>query len=304
MTNIHRVRVAADEVARAAHELGLAGRWASALALLDAVEADPPARAALSLAAAEVAMDATWFGGRDLALHRLAEAESACASVELGAQDRWDLGHLRGRYRYYRLLHATGEFTYGPAGKDPAAMAGLRRDFEDLRDSAPDAVRRGWAEMYLGLVADNVYADRDTAPARYEAALAAGRSAGGSGSGRTSSGDLLAREALRHLGDHDHDAGDHELAGARWREATELGARAGTVVGTLSQQMLLAVLARDLGDHAGASALATEIVRWAGALGATRLAAQATAFLAGSDPTADPAAPVSGLVTTATTTRR
>jgi hypothetical protein len=285
------VNVAAEQVARAARELGLAGRWAAAHELLDAVAADPPSRVTLALAAGEVAMDATWFGHRDLAARRLAEAESACAAVEPGDGDRWDLGYLRGRYAYYRLLHATGEFTFGPAGKDPAAMADLRRHFEDLRDSAPDALRRGWAEMYLGLIADNVYADRDAAPAQYEAALAAARSALGSGNGRTSSGDLLAREALRHLGDHDHDAGDHDLAGARWREAVELGARAGTVVGTLSQQLLLAVLARDIGDAAGATALATEIARWAGALGATRLHARATAFLAGHDPTAGPTSP-------------
>ena len=39
--------------------------------------------------------------------------------------------------------------------------------------------------------------------------------------------DLLAREALRHLGHHDHDRGDHQLALERWGRATALGARAG-----------------------------------------------------------------------------
>jgi hypothetical protein len=100
--------------------------------------------------------------------------------------------------------------------------------------------------------------------------------------------DLLAREALRHLGDYDHDRGDDRLALERWRRATALGARAGAVPGTLSQQMLLAVLARDAGDEAGAAALAAEIARWAAALGAERLAAQANGFLAGADPTAPP----------------
>ncbi|MCZ0985148.1 hypothetical protein O1M54_04555 [Streptomyces diastatochromogenes] len=60
--------------------------------------------------------------------------------------------------------------------------------------------------------------------------------------------------------------------------------------GTLSQQLLLAVLARDAGDEAGAVALAAEIVRWAETIGADRLAAQASAFLTGTDPTALPAA--------------
>ncbi|MGW7823051.1 hypothetical protein ACWGLF_34150 [Streptomyces puniciscabiei] len=56
--------------------------------------------------------------------------------------------------------------------------------------------------------------------------------------------------------------------------------------GTLSQQLLLAVLARDAGDEAGARALASEIVRWAEAIGAHRLGAQAAGFLTGADPTA------------------
>jgi hypothetical protein len=53
------------------------------------------------------------------------------------------------------------------------------------------------------------------------------------------------------------------------------------VVGTLSQQMLLAVLARDTGDPAGADAIAAEVLRWTEALGVVRLADQARAFLAG-----------------------
>ncbi|MCX5053797.1 MULTISPECIES: hypothetical protein [unclassified Streptomyces] len=46
--------------------------------------------------------------------------------------------------------------------------------------------------------------------------------------------------------------------------------------------------ARDTGDEAGARALATEVARWAGAIGAVRIEAQATGFLAGVDPTAPP----------------
>jgi hypothetical protein len=52
--------------------------------------------------------------------------------------------------------------------------------------------------------------------------------------------------------------------------------------------MLLAVCARDAGDEAGARALAGEIARWASAVGASRLETQASAFLAGADPTAPP----------------
>ena len=147
-----------------------------------------------------------------------------------------------------------------------------------MRAQAPDDRRQGWAEMYLGLIADNLYAEREAAPAHYEVALRIGES----------HDDLLAREALRHLGDHDHDGGDYDRALACWTRATELGARSGLVPGTLSQQMLLAVLARDSGDEAGASALAEEIRRWAGAIGAAALEAEASGFRAGVDPTAPP----------------
>lgn len=60
------------------------------------------------------------------------------------------------------------------------------------------------------------------------------------------------------------------------------------VPGVLTQQLLLAVLARDTGDEAGATALAREIARWAAAIGADPVHAQAAGFLAGADPTAPP----------------
>ncbi|MFF3332379.1 hypothetical protein ACFYWX_22930 [Streptomyces sp. NPDC002888] len=97
-------------------------------------------------------------------------------------------------------------------------------------------------------------------------------------------GDDLPREALRHLGDHDADA----RALDRRRRATALAARSGAVVGTLSRQMLLAVPARDAGDEAGDGAPAAEGAGWTEAVGAVRLAAQASAFLAGTVPTAAP----------------
>jgi hypothetical protein len=62
------------------------------------------------------------------------------------------------------------------------------------------------------------------------------------------------------------------------------------VLGVLAQQLLLAVLARDAGDEAGARALATETRRWAEAVGAVRVAGQASAFLVGVDPTQPPPA--------------
>ena len=257
-----------DEVVAAALELAGGGRWERAFALLGAVD-DADGRIALT--AAEVALDRDWWVGSDTAGERLAAAGKAGA-------DGWTLDFLRLRNDYLRLIHPPGgSFQPGPWGKDPDALTDLERRGEQLRRAAPGPTEAGWAEMYLGLIADNLRADREAAPPHYEAALAA--------AGRD---DLLAREALRHLGDHDHDAGDHTLALDRWRRATALGAGAGRVSGTLSQQLLLAVLARDAGDEAAATALATEVQRWAEALGAIRIRDNATGFLAGADPTAAP----------------
>ncbi|MGW7402710.1 hypothetical protein ACWGI9_03020 [Streptomyces sp. NPDC054833] len=263
-----------DQLLAAARELRLAGRWERAARLLDsAAVTEPAARTRIALATAEVALERDWFTGTDTAAERITEAEKVVPDGD------WDMAFLRLRRDYGRLLLVGGVLSLGPAGKDPESLTALREGARALHEHAPDEVRRGWASMYLGLITDNHFADRAAAPAHYTAALRAAEAG---------PDDLLAREALRHLGDHDHDAGDHDLALDRWRRATALGARAGTVPGTLSQQMLLAVLARDTGDEAGACALATEIARWAEAIGAGRLQAQATAFLAGTDPTAPP----------------
>lgn len=261
-----------DELLRAVRELSRAARWETAGRLLAALSvAEPSARANVALTAAEVALEQDWFSGTDRAAERIAAAEE---EVPHGS---WQLGFLRLRHTYARLLLVDGTLRFGPAGKDPEALATLRRRARELRDSAPDGVRRGWAEMYLGLITDNHLAERTAARTHYEAALGAAEAA---------PDDLLAREALRHLGDHAHDTGDRTGALAHWRRATTLGARAGTVPGTLSQQLLLAVLARDAEEESAARYLATEVAHWAEATGAPRLAAQATAFLAGADPTA------------------
>jgi hypothetical protein len=248
-----------DETLAAARELSRCSRWPRALSLLDAAAPDDPARTAL--AAAEVALESDWFAGTALAADRLATAEKHYGNS-------WDLDFLRLRHDYLGLLRGSGRLESGPAGKDPAALDRLRDQARDLAGRAPDQLRHGWARMYLGLILDNLFADRDAAPDHYAAALKAGD-------------DLLSREALRHLGDHDRDRGDLDAARDRWERATALGARAGLVAGTLSQQMLLAVLARDTGDEPGAVRLATEIARWSAAIGATTLHDQARTFLAG-----------------------
>lgn len=244
-------------LAAAARALAHAGRWQDAIALLDAAPPDP----LLALASAQVAIESDWFAGTTSTPARLATAARLAAGLDDAG--RWDLAFVELRHAYRTELMA----------ERPVAADEVRRLAVDLGASAPDAVRRGWAEMYQGLIADNLLDERSASPAHYRAALQAG------------AGDpLLAREALRHLGDHAHQDGEHRLALDRWRRATELGAGAGNVPGTLSQQLLLAVVARDMGDEAGAVALAAEAGRWAAAIGAMGLAGQAAAFVDGADP--------------------
>jgi hypothetical protein len=254
-----------DEMRAAALDLARGCRWQQALRLLDAdVPADPADRARIALTAAEVAVDCDWFAGTALSADRLATAERLCDSS-------WDLDFLRLRHDYRGQLFGTGALRFGPDGKDQTVVAELRERAGGLAERAPDQVRNGWARMYLGLIMDNLLAERDAAAEHYAAALRAGEAGD----------DLLTREALRHLGDHDRDRGDLITARQRWERAIALGARAGLVAGTLSQQMLLAVLARDTGDENGAVRLAEEIARWAGAVSVVRLRDQAEAFLAG-----------------------
>ncbi len=233
------------EIVEAARELAWAGRWQRALSLLDATDGGFP----VAVTAAEVALESDWFSGSNLAPARLA------AAAPLGSS--WDLDFLWFRHDYLIRINA---------GQDAPDLRGRAAE---LGERAPDPVRCGWARMYQGLVEDNLLGRRDLAPAHYEAALKAGETV-----------DLrLEREALRHLGDHDRDNGDLKAAYERWGRATALSSRAGLVPGLLTQLILLAVVARDEGDEAGARMLAREIARAAEAIGAQRPYAQAVAFM-------------------------
>lgn len=206
-------------------------------------------------------MESDWYTGTALAADRLATADRICGPM-------WDLAFLRLRHDYLSALREP----------DSPVVTDLRTRCGRLASEADSAVRVGWARLYLGLIADNLAGERDVAPGHYHAALEAG----------------LTWEALRHLGDHDRDGGDPESAARRWEQSAESAAREGRVPGTLAQQLLLAVLARDNGDASGAARLAGEVARWAGALGMTRLADQAESFLAAppaaiSPPSARPA---------------
>ena len=264
----------------AADALVRAGRLRQTQDLLDATTADDyQGRALLALASAKTAIESDYRTGSSQAPNRVAAAEAAVAATGTRA-DRWDVALLKVRQSYLAaLFHADGTPWFGPAGRDPHDIADLEASAKRLYDESPDDGRRGWASMFQGWIADNIAGERTVAPPHYAEALDCAESTGD---------DYLVFEALRHLGDHDHDDGDHDRACERWERSTASAARAGLVSGTLAQQLLLAVLHRDAGDEVGAQALGREIVRWAGAIDATRLQAQAQAFVDGVDPTAPP----------------
>jgi hypothetical protein len=259
--------------------LSRAARWDEAFAILNVTAPTQAGRTALAIAAAQIAVECDYVTASHSAAERIEHARQLVAASPTPSE-QWTVAYLHLRLAYWQALHKPdGAIHFGPGGRDLAELDALRDAAERLRGGAPSPVARGWAEMCLGWIADNLYGQRDLAPQHYSAGLQAGETGGD---------DLLVREALRHLGDHDHDRGDHAAALDRWQRATAVGARAGTVQGTLSQQILLAVLARDAGDEAGAHLLATEVARWADAIGAAGIHAQATAFLSGVDPTAPP----------------
>ncbi len=264
-------------VLAAARALANAARFGEALTLLDTTEVtDDNERLGLLMARAEVVARQDHIRGvPSSADHPLDTATALARELGTGPTTAWDLAmlHLRRQYADQLLLG------FGPAGRDLALVDTMAEEARRLRDTAPDDGRRGWALMCLGWIDDNLRGDRVAAPSYYLEALAEARTVGD---------DLLVFEAQRHLGDHAHDDGDHGAAVAAWEESTEAAVRAGHVSGVLAQQLLLAVLARDAGDEAGAVALAREVGRWSGQLGAVQRVRQVEEFLAGVDPTAPP----------------
>lgn len=278
MTNDTTLPVGSDALLRAARALSAATRYDEALALLPSIDSldDPGLRAEVTMAVAEITGRRDYTRGRRSTGAPLPLDEVAAR----GPVAAWDVAMHRLRTAYAdQLVREDGSMWLGPKGRGTGVRRSLRDEASRLHDTAPDDARRGWAAMCLGWISDNIDGDRDSAPTHYERALAAGRAV---------DDPMLLFEAQRHLGDHAHDRGDHADAGERWYESTLQAARAGHVAGVLAQQLLLAVLARDEGDEAGACRLATEVRRWAEAIDAVQIARQSAAFLAGVDPTQAP----------------
>ena len=266
-----------DTVLTAVHALRLSARYDEALALLDTTTVTTDGdRLAVLMGRAEVVGARDYAAGvRSDAEHPLDAAIALAAEVGADPTRSWDLAMLHLRRQYADELVGG----IGPSGRDESVVTAMTEEAGRLRDTAPDDGRRGWALMCLGWFSDNLRGDREAAPSHYAEALSLAR---------VVDDPVLVFEAQRHLGDHAHDDGDHQQALAAWQESATAAARGGHVLGVLAQQLLLAVLARDAGDEAGAQALGAETLRWAEALGAARLAAQSAAFLGGVDPTAPP----------------
>jgi tetratricopeptide (TPR) repeat protein len=267
-----RVPVAVDEIIAAATALSWAARWDIARRLLESGPAsglDDAAARRLALAGATTAVHHDFR----TAGPRWAPAAIAAAEAIADPDRRWDLDLLELQHEYgTELIRPDGRPAFGPDGHDPARLAALADRAEALMRSAPDVAGAGWAAFYRGVIADNLLGDRDGAPAWFTQAVEAAGQA---------DDDYLAGEALRHLGDHDEEAGDLERARARWERSAELWARIGNVTGVLAQQLLLAQLAVTEGRAPAGMAIATEVSRWAGALGLALYQQQADTMLAG-----------------------
>lgn len=261
-----QISLPVDVVIRSVRALARAARFDEARAL--AGGGDDP-RLAVVLADVELgARYVTGTGGGVSAA--LDAAVSAVSSGGVGDEgSAWDVEFLLLRDSYARELFAPGTELASPEGRDPAHVDALRDRATGLRDGAPDDRRRGWAEFYLGTIHDNLYGAREVAPPHLRAALDAAEATGD---------DYLSFEALRHLGDHARDDGDTATAREMWERSAWHAARAGGVTQVLAQLLLLALLARDRGDEAGAALLAEEAARWAQAIGAGRLADEARAM--------------------------
>jgi hypothetical protein len=258
----------ADLVIAGAAGLMLAGRWHLADELLTAAAAESERdQAALALARAGLAVDwDMWCGGQDVtqvietAAPLVAQARDAVAAFDL------DLLRLRAGY-WAELVPPDGTPPrFGPQGRDLVILESLAAQAQRLQAAAPDRGRAGWAAFWGGVIADNLREEHHAAVDLFAEALTAGEQSGD---------DMLTAEALRHLGYVASQDGDPDTARGQWTRSAELRQRAGSVPGALSQQVMLAGLARDAGDTAAARALAAEVHRWAAALGITRLQSQA-----------------------------
>jgi len=266
--------VEAELALTAARALTLAGQWELADRLLASVQtSDQAVQAALALARAQVAVELRqWRGTGDPA--PAIDTAAALIAAACDSEAAFDLDLLR-LFRDYWAELVPGDGTpphFGPQGRDAGVLDELRDRAGRLTAAAPDRRRAARAAFYAGLIADNLRGEQDRAEELFTQALAACR---------PGADDDFASEALRHLGGCAQAAGDLRLARQRWERSAELAQQAGWLPLALAQQALLAELAAEEDDKAGASMLAREVRRWATVLGLHRLESQAAAIAPG-----------------------
>jgi tetratricopeptide (TPR) repeat protein len=270
--NRGRVAVGVDEIIAAATALTWAARYDVARRLLDSAVCSVGGGAAARHLALTAAATAVHHDFRTVGARWAPEAIAAAEAVT-DTEDRWRLDILELQHDYGReLIGPDGSPAFGCEGRDPARSAALARRAETLVASASDVADAGWAAFYRGLIDDNLTGDPGGAQRWLIQALGAAEQAGD---------DYLAGEALRHLGDHDAEAGELARARARWERSAELWARIGNMTGVLAQQLMLAQLAIKEGRPAAGTAIAQEVSRWAGALGLVLYQKHADALLGG-----------------------
>jgi hypothetical protein len=245
----------------AARALLRAGQWDLGDDLLKATHDDPW----VLLTRAELAVDRDFWIGTSSAADAVAAARSAAGGA--GPAYAWEVELLATHHAYFStIIGPDGTVRIGAGQHDPATIAELTARAKRVHETAPPDGRGGWAAFWRGVIADNVAGDPKAAQPCYAEALARAEQHGD---------DWLAAEALRHQGAHARRGGDHERARRLWERSASRWQRAGRVPGALAQQLALAMNAADLGQAERAAAIATEVGRWAEALGLDRLAAQA-----------------------------
>jgi tetratricopeptide (TPR) repeat protein len=248
--------IPADRLADAARALMLAGRWAQAAGLLEAaVPAGDAERAVLAVADAEVAVDEDFWARTK---RGAGAAERARLAVAGDPALSFEAEFLTLKHDYAAELMGPDGPRFGPEGRDGRIIDDLAARALGLRDAAPDLRHAAAATFYAGLIEDNLRGDSAAAQSLFARALAEAEQAGD---------DLVISEALRHLGYHAGEAGHADQARQMWERSTELRQRAGAVPYVLSQQLLLAGLARDTGDPDAARVLAGQVRGWARAAG-------------------------------------
>lgn len=254
-------------LADASRALILAGQWERAADLLAAAtNGRDGERAALAVAAAEVAVDHDFWRGTRRASSFLIAADAALATTAEPAQLAFALDFLRLRHDYLSaLFNADGEFIE-PADRDPRVVAEFTERAARLRSVSPD---NGYLTFYSGCIAEVLAGDTEAAAALYAEALRLAVAAGD---------ELTESYALRHLGYLASEAGDTQAGLEQSRRSAELRMRAGCVPMALAQQAAVASVLRADGDEPGARAAAAAVLTWSRALRLSWLTAQATAL--------------------------